>query len=166
MFELKPLSTEAIPGALAKAERYRLLNEPAEAESICLDILLVDPACHDAMVTMILALSDEIHRDPAAFRRAKGFVPRLASPYDRAYYQGILWERRAKAHFEMAAPGARLTAADWIRHAMQLFEEAERVRPAGNDDALLRWNTCARFLMEHPDLAHRVEEAHEPIMSE
>ena len=36
MFELKPLSREAIPRALEKAERYRLLNEPAEAESICL----------------------------------------------------------------------------------------------------------------------------------
>ncbi len=27
MFELKPLSRDAIAGALAKAERYRLLNE-------------------------------------------------------------------------------------------------------------------------------------------
>ena len=34
---LKPLHKDAIKGALAKAERYRLLNEPAEAESICLD---------------------------------------------------------------------------------------------------------------------------------
>ena len=44
MFDLKPLSKDAIPAALAKAERYRLLNEPGEAESICLDVLRIDPA--------------------------------------------------------------------------------------------------------------------------
>jgi len=42
-FELKTLSPESVPRALAKAERYRLLNEPVEAESICLDVLAVDP---------------------------------------------------------------------------------------------------------------------------
>ena len=44
MFELKPLSQKPLPAALAKAERYRLLNEPSEAESICQDILAVEPA--------------------------------------------------------------------------------------------------------------------------
>jgi hypothetical protein len=41
---LKPLSVDAIPSALVNAERYRFLNEPGEAESICLDVLAVDPA--------------------------------------------------------------------------------------------------------------------------
>ena len=49
MFELKLLSTGAIPAALAQAERYRLLNEPGEAESICLDVLRVDPEHQDAL---------------------------------------------------------------------------------------------------------------------
>jgi hypothetical protein len=26
------------------------------------------------------------------------------------------------------------------------------VRPPENDDALLRWNTCARFIMRHPEI--------------
>src|SRR6186997_1673006 len=38
VFELKPLSASAIPSALAKAERYRLINEPEQSESICEDI--------------------------------------------------------------------------------------------------------------------------------
>ena len=32
-----------MPAALEKALRYRLLNEPVEAESICRDVLEVDP---------------------------------------------------------------------------------------------------------------------------
>ena len=42
-FTLKPISPEAIPEALQKAERYRLLNEPAQAESLCQDVLAVEP---------------------------------------------------------------------------------------------------------------------------
>ena len=63
-FNLKPMSKDAVPGALAKAERYRLLNEPGEAESICLDILQVDPQNEDALVMMLLALTDQF---PARF---------------------------------------------------------------------------------------------------
>ena len=43
MFELKRLSADAIPAALEKALRYRLLNDPAEAESICHDVLRIVP---------------------------------------------------------------------------------------------------------------------------
>ena len=56
MFEPKPISRDAIPAALAKAERYRLLNEPGEAESICLDILQIEPANQEAIVTLLLHL--------------------------------------------------------------------------------------------------------------
>ena len=44
--------------ALEKAERYRLLNEPILAESICLDILDADPQNAKAVVTMLLAITD------------------------------------------------------------------------------------------------------------
>jgi len=49
MFELKRLSTAAIPAALVKAERYRLLNEPDEAQSICEDVLHADPDNFEAV---------------------------------------------------------------------------------------------------------------------
>src|SRR5207247_1282312 len=86
IFELKPLTQEAIPKALEKAERYRLLKEPAQAESICLDVLQIDPG----------------------------------------------------------------------------NQKAEAIRPAGNDDALLRWNTCARILTRNPHLQRGPEDHSEP----
>src|SRR5271155_4275060 len=104
MFTLKPISRDSVESALAKAERYRLLNEPHEAESICRDILQVDPTNRQAQVSLILALTDEIPRETGAFGAAIEAVSRLESGYDRAYYSGIAWERRAKASHESAGP--------------------------------------------------------------
>jgi hypothetical protein len=163
MFELKPISVASISGALAKAERYRLLNEPGEAESICRDILAVDPENQDALRSLILALTDQICDDPAAFRNALGASGKLQSEYDRAYYAGIAWERRAKAAHRRGSPGH---VYDWVARALDLFAEAERHRPPDNDDALLRWNTCVRFLSGHPELTPFPESEHQPIMSE
>ena len=65
MFELKPLNREAIPAALEKANRYRLLNEPGAAESIYLDILAIDPDNQEALVNIVLAMSDRFSKDYA-----------------------------------------------------------------------------------------------------
>ena len=62
MAELKQLHKDAIPAALEKAERYRLLNEPGEAESICLDILAVDPDNQRAIITLLLAFTDRFEK--------------------------------------------------------------------------------------------------------
>src|ERR1700742_754954 len=97
MFTLKPISHDSVDGALAKVERYRLLNEPNEAESICRDILEIDPANRQAQISLILALTDEIPQDAGAFTNAMGAICGLESAYDRSYYSGIAWERRAKA---------------------------------------------------------------------
>jgi len=32
---------------------------------------------------------------------------------------------------------------------MRWYERAEGMRPSGNDEAILRWNTCARLLGRH-----------------
>ncbi|HTW44659.1 MAG TPA: hypothetical protein VMD58_03880 [Acidobacteriaceae bacterium] len=166
MFKLKPISRDSIETALAKAERYRLLGEPNEAVSICLDILEIDPASHQARISLILALTDEIPQDGSSFARAMEMVTALASPYDRAYYSGIAWERRAKALYGSKGPGFSGYVHDWIVKALQFFEEAERLRPAGNDSSILRWNACVRFLERHKELAPMTEEAPEPILSE
>ena len=154
MYELKPLSTQAISGALAKAERYRLLNESEMAESICEDILGAEPDNQQALVTMILALTDQFHArdvgDPTA--RARALVPRLAQEYDRIYYSGIVCERRARAHLVHGGPGAGAMAHEWFVDAMALFERAMALRPPGNDDVVLRWNACARTVNRHPEL--------------
>ena len=166
MFELKAISAGSFTGALAKAERYRLLNEPNEAASICLDILEAEPHNQAALTSLILALTDQIPEDPSAFGRALAVAPRLESPYARAYYAGIAWERRAKAAHRSATPGSRRYVHDWIVKALGLFEEAERLRVPDNDDSILRWNTCVRFLASHPELTPDTEGLPEPILSE
>lgn len=166
MFKLKPVSHDGIKTALAKAERYRLLGEPNEAESICLDILEIDPANRQARISLILALTDEIPQEESSFTRAMEAIPGLEPPYDRAYYSGIAWERRAKARYSSRRIGSSRYVYDWIVLALQFFEEAEKLRPAGNDSSILRWNACVRFLEHHKELAPMAEEALAPILLE
>lgn len=164
MFAVKPISHDSVGSALAKAERYRLLNEPAEAESICRDILAVETDNQPALIVLVLALSDQIHQDSQAFPNGVKVLTGLRDAYERAYYGGILWERRAKAHHQSGR--GHHSVYEMMTQALRLFEEAERVRPAGNDDAVLRWNTCVRFLERHPSLKPRPDEVREPILSE
>jgi hypothetical protein len=162
MSELKPLSPEAIPAALEKAERYRLLNEPGEAESICLDVLHADPENQSALITLLLAVTDRFGKGyGVSDTQAKELLSRVQGEYERAYYAGILAERRAKAKLAQGTPGSRHYAFDGFTDAMAWFEKAEGLRPAGNDDALLRWNTCARII-EKNRLTAREEENVEP----
>jgi hypothetical protein len=162
MSELKQLSREAIPAALEKAERYRLLNEPAEAESICLDVLKADPENQTALITLLLAVTDRFGKGyGVSDTQAKELLSRVEGEYERAYYAGILAERRAKAKLAQGTPGSRFYAYDGFRDAMSWYEKAENVRPHGNDDALLRWNTCARIITQNK-LVAREEEREEP----
>lgn len=158
MFELKPLTRDAIPRALEKAERYRLLNEPAEAESICEDVLRIEPDNQRALVTELLALTDQFGDGVGGhLGAARELLPRLESRYDRHYYAGIVAERHAKALLRTGSLGAPTMAHELLHEAMAHYGQAETVRPAGNDDALLRWNACARLLMRD-SAEERVEE--------
>jgi hypothetical protein len=160
MYQLKPLRREAVREALAKAERYRLLNEPWHAESICLDILEVEPQNQSAVIILLLALTDSFDKGSGNdVARARDLVPRLQGEYERAYYSGIICERRASALLSRNVPGGGGGAFDLYQEAMQCYEQAEALRPPGNDDAILRWNACARILMSHPEVRPRVEEA-------
>lgn len=143
MFELKPLHPEAIPAALDKARHYRLLNEPGAAESICLDVLAADPDNQDALIDLVLAMSDRFGKDYAVGdSHINDFLARIQGEYERSYYSGIVFERRAKAMLSRDG----LNAYEMFVKAMECFERAEKVRPAGNDDAILRWNGCARVI--------------------
>lgn len=165
--ELKRLSTSAIPGALAKAERYRLLNEPEQAQSICEDVLAVDPSNFDAVRIFILALTDSFpHHDAYSVTRAQELVARLPSEYERLYYSGLVAERRARALLARSGPGRAVPAGDLLREAMHAFERAEAVKPSDNDDALLRWNACVRLFKRYPQLAVIDEERTAPVMLE
>ena len=165
MFELKPLTAAAIPRALEKAERYRLLNEPMEAESICQDVLRIDPDNQQALIVLLLALTDQFDDGVGGhLNEAREVLPRLAATYDRAYYAGIVAERYGKAQMRTGGPGARLNGHQYIHEAMEHYDGAIAVRPPGNDDALLRWNACARVLMRDRAETRPVEERFEPLL--
>ena len=164
MFSLKPLSRDAIPAALEKAMRYRLLNEAAEAESICLDILRTDPENQSALAILILALTDRFDKSYAVGEsQAQEITARLSSDYERAYYSGIICERRAKAYLHLGSGGSGFNAYEKLIEAMAWYDKAEKLRSPGNDDALLRWNTCARIIMQNR-LVPRGEETYEPSL--
>jgi hypothetical protein len=162
--ELKRLTAAGIPAALEKAEQYRLLNQPWAAQSICLDILAVEPAHQQALRTL-LACTDRFVTDNGAVRRAQDTIAKLTSEYERAYYTGIIYERLAKAQLDLRVPGAGHMAWEELREAMACYEKAETLRPPGDDDAILRWNTCARLLDESPHISPRIE-SNEPVTGE
>lgn len=164
MFKLKSLSKKGVPAALEKAERYRLLNEAKEAESICLDILEIDPRNQKALVTLLLSITDQFGEGMSAeVDRARELLPRLRDKYKRAYYEGIIFERQAKATLNKGTPDSKHHAYEWFRDSMDQFEKAEKLRPPGNDDAILRWNTCARLIMQN-NLAPRQEDYIQPLL--
>ena len=166
MFELKRISRAGIPAALQKAERYRLLNEPAAAESICLDVLAADPDNQAALIQLALARSDQFGAELAgAVELAREPLDRVDDEYKRAYYLGIVCERRARAHLHSTSPGGGAMAYDWLRRAMEQYEQAERLRPEGHDEPLLRWNTCARLIERH-HLRGEEDERYEPVLGE
>lgn len=167
MFELKPLSVDALPTALAKAERYRLLNQPEQAESICLDILAASPNDQQALIHLILALTEQFHDgESGRVSEAQALLPRFHREFDRAYYAGIICERRGRSLLAHGTPGSGYLAYDWFRDAMNWYEKAQAMSRPGNEDAVLRWNTCARFLNGHPHLVPPPQERPEPMLLE
>ena len=168
MTELKRITRAGVGAALQKAERYRLLNEPLAAESICLDVLAVEPENQAALIQLALARSDQFGADltgAGAVEQAREPLARVEDAYKRAYYNGIVCERRAKAHLHSSSPAGGAIAYDWLARAMEFYTEAERLRPEGNDEALLRWNTCARIIERHRLQPQEVER-YEPILGE
>jgi hypothetical protein len=150
-FELKSISKQGIPEALAKVERYRLLNEPSLAESICLDILAIAPDHQQALISLLLARTDQFHSH-VAVKAAREVLAQIKGSYERAYYEGIIWERLGNARILNGGAGAGASAYHALRGAMDHYEKAMNLAIPGNDDAILRWNTCARMIMQNPDI--------------
>jgi hypothetical protein len=166
-FALKPISKEAIPRAIQKAERYRLINQSWASESICRDILEVEPGNQQVVVMLVLALTDQLAEGHAtAMKAVHETLPRITDPYQRAYYTGIASERSGQAHLHRGGMGSGGMAYDSLREAMRWYEKAEAIRPAGNDDAILRWNTCARLIASNPQVAPHTESAYEPALED
>jgi hypothetical protein len=155
-FKLKSISKAGIPEAISKVELYRSLNEPEEAESICRDILAVEPENQLALRLLGLAITDQFCGDASdRSGEVENLFERLVERYERLYYTGLLQERRAKA--QMRVGRSLHTLAPLFGEAMRCFAEAETIRPPGNDDAILRWNRCARLLESHPGFVEERE---------
>ena len=162
MFELKRLTQDGVQSALAKGERYRLLNQPWEAESIYLDVLDVEPDNQEALIGLLLALTDQFPDGlPGGDRQARDVVARMQGEYERAYYAGIICERRAKVILQQARPGSGNAAYQLLQEAMRHYEEAEPHRPPGDDDSLIRWNACVRLLTRNPHVVAAPPERYE-----
>ena len=149
-FELKSISVRSIPEALAKVERYRLLNEPTLAESICLDILAVVPDHQQALISLLLARTDQFPVQAPA--KAQEILVQIKGDYEKTYYAGIIWERVGHARIRQGGTGTGPSAYHALREAMTDYERAINFAPPGNDDAILRWNTCARVIMQNPEI--------------
>ena len=163
MPELKPITLAGVPAALQKANRYRLLNDSAAAESICQDILLVDPTNVDAIITHVLAISDQFAESMGdSLARSRDAVAHLTDPYRHAYYNGIICERWAKAILRRGMARSEEAAYDWFMKAMSWYEKAEALRPEGNDESILRWNTCVRVMARNPRIRESEAEVYVP----
>ncbi len=154
--QLKTISKSGIPEAISKVELYRYLNEPEEAESICLDILTVEPDHQMALRLLGLAITDQFRGGPAdRYLEAENIFQRLADRYEKLYYTGLVHERRAKA--QLHAGQLPHTLLPLIEEAMRYFAEAEKIRPPDNDDAILRWNRCVRLIESRPEFEWKRE---------
>ena len=158
MFELKPISREGIPRAIAKAERYRLLNEPQEAESICRDILRIDADNQEVLTMLLLAITDQFGKShDVGVEQAKKVLAKLSGEYERAYYAGVIGERWGKARLRGEVHPSLVSG--FFAEAMDWYAKAMASSPAGNDDAILRWNACVRFMQQNPHLRSETGEA-------
>src|SRR5439155_16653856 len=126
------------------------LGESGLAESICLDILEADPQNDKAKVTLLLAITDQFRAAATGdVNRARQILPQLQGEYERNYYAGIISEREGIAIFHRGMTGSQFAVYEWLKEAMGYYEKAEAIRAAGNDDSILRWNTCARMIIKH-----------------
>ncbi len=166
-FDLKPISRAAIPRAIKKAERYRLLNQSWAAESICRDILGVDPDNQQVIVMLVLTLTDQLASEHGrVMHDVREALTRVTDPYQRAYYNGIAAERHGQQLLARTSMGSGTMAYDALREAMSWYEKAEALRPAENDDSILRWNTCARILARESHLKPAEVTEYEPVLDD
>ena len=125
-------------------------------------MLLAAPDNQVALTTLLLAVTDQFETEfAAALDEAKVVLQQIQGDYEQAYYEGIIDERWAKAQLAQGLP--RESAFGWLRKAMRCYEKAEQFSEPDDADALLRWNTCARFVDKadeaapsHSSLTHDV----------
>lgn len=151
-FQLMKISRAGIDEANERAKNFRLLNQPDEAESVCLDILIIDPKNQTALRNLALAITDQFtgDRDEQRQADAEAAVAKLEDKYERLYYRGIILERRAKALLRTGK--APQSALPLFEQAMDSFKQAQTIRPPRQDDSILHWNSCVRIMRRYSQL--------------
>lgn len=143
--ELKKISKEAIGEAMVRAEHYRLLNEPEACESICRDILAADPDNKEAALKLLLSITDQFFGSAnPGVAAARELLDKLDTEFERTYFEGLIIERSARALLERAQ--YREFAYEGLREAMELYEKADAISPPGNNNSILRYNSCVRTI--------------------
>jgi hypothetical protein len=98
-------------------------------------------------VTLLLAFTDQFGQNTSrAVKQAEEIVNRLKDQYEKVYYTGIIHERQGNAAL---AAGHDFDAYEWYLEAMELYEKADAIHPEGNNDSILRWNTCVRTIQHY-----------------
>ena len=83
---------------------------------------------------------------------AQEILAQIKGDYEKAYYAGIIWERVGHMRIRQVGTGGGASAYHALREAMTDYESAMNFASPGNDDAILRWNTCARVIMQNPEI--------------
>ena len=150
MANFKELSAEGVSAALERAKDYRFLNDPELAESICLDIIHLQPDNQEANRLLLLAETDQFGgTNHEALNIAKEALGKLADPYQQAYYGGLISERYARWMLKGRGQRAHFVAHEAVQDALAQYEKALELKPEGNDEAILRWNTCLRMIKRY-----------------
>jgi hypothetical protein len=164
MFELKPLSKDAFDRSLEKAQHYRLLGDGTMAESICRDLLALEPNHQKVLEGLLLALTDQFGVRNGAVTDALEVLSKIEAEYKKAYLRGLIYERHAMSRFQRGGPGSGYAAYGSLRKAMDWYEKAEGQSVDGNDDAILRWNTCARIIDRNASIEPAHDDGFQPLL--
>ena len=164
---LKSLSPAAVDGALRLAADSRKGGQAQTCESVCHDVLQAEPRNQEALRLLLLSHADRFDADSSQHEMgARDAQSRLTSAYDRAFYDGYIMHRLAQAAIASGSPSAARIVYDLLTGAMASYEDAERMRPDGNDDAVLLWNACHRLLQSTPHSGPRETQAFETMVGE
>ena len=100
----------------------------------------------------------------SAIKRFEGALALAPAGTAGAGQRNLAHLGKARALLDQDRPGAGGAVYEQLREAMRCYEQAEARRPAGNDDAILRWNACTRLLRGHPELIPAAAERLQPYV--
>ena len=148
MFELKPLSKDAIPKAIDRAKQYRQLNQPWHAESICRDVQAIEPENQQNLIILFLSITDQFGNEKhgKSMLDAEKIIDQLKDGYQQDYARGMVYERQASAALNRGGPRSGYIAYYHLLKALEAYEKSRKSHPDKNEESILRWNTCVRMI--------------------